>query len=408
MINEQNKNSWCVNAFHALSGNNDGSTKLCCMYDDDIVETSVPDPHYVLGVDSIDTHFKHPVFEIVRADLDAGVRHERCHRCWEEEDAGRKSKRMRDNEKYINRLDNSGTPYVGLSYFELNLGNTCNLSCRTCAPQISSGWMKESHEAIAVVQNISYKDYAQSLKKFHMSYDEDSKFWDDLKSQLANIKQFDFYGGEPFMSKKMWEVLKIAQEMGVSKDIELHYNTNGTHLPIEDMKAWKDFKSVNISFSIDGIGEQFEYMRYPAVWNEVDYNMRKFHEIANEYGNIDLSWCITLSVTNIYYTPEILDYYYDNYFDKGFGMYLNLVHGPTQHNIGILPDNIKEKVEEKLNAVPADRMTAWQHIPGVINFMKQRPYDHRWFEEFLKVTESSDQYRDQNFKNTFKEYGELF
>lgn len=31
MINETNKQSWCVNAEHAIGANNDGSTKMCCM-----------------------------------------------------------------------------------------------------------------------------------------------------------------------------------------------------------------------------------------------------------------------------------------------------------------------------------------------------------------------------------------
>ena len=31
MINENNKHSWCVNAEHAISGNNEGTTKICCM-----------------------------------------------------------------------------------------------------------------------------------------------------------------------------------------------------------------------------------------------------------------------------------------------------------------------------------------------------------------------------------------
>jgi len=78
-------------------------------------------------------------------------------------------------------------------------------------------------------------------------------FWDDIQQHLGTIKQFDFYGGEPFLSKKMWQLLKIAADSGVSKNIALHYNTNGTVWPTRDIESWKDFKSINLSFSIDGI-----------------------------------------------------------------------------------------------------------------------------------------------------------
>lgn len=402
MINDKNKDTWCVNAFHGMSGNNDGSTKLCCMYKDDN-----PDKKLILGRSSIDDHFNNKVFQIVRADLDNGIKNPKCNYCWNEEAAGRKSKRMRDNAKYNDRLKKGKDPYVGLAYFELNLGNTCNLSCRTCNPYISSSWMKEDYDT-NFSKKISFKEYAANFKRFHQSYDEDSPFWEDLKSKLPFIKQFDFYGGEPFMSKKMWEVLKIAQDTGVSKEIELHYNTNGTHFPIEEMQCWKDFKEVNISFSIDGIGEKFEYMRYPAKWNEVNDNMKKFYEIGQEFKNIFFNWCITISVTNVYDVPETLEYYYKNYQPLGFSMYLNLVHGPTHHNIGILPKHIKKVVEEQLNTVSKDKDVAWGHIPGVINFMNQGTSNEKEFNRFLQVTASSDRYRSQNFKEVFKEYGEYF
>jgi MoaA/NifB/PqqE/SkfB family radical SAM enzyme len=184
---------------------------------------------------------------------------------------------MRDNEKHARRPD----PYKNLAYLELNLGNTCNISCRTCNPYISSGWMKEAYET--ETNDVTYKEFAVKFKKFHQSYDEDSKFWAELKTILPDIRQFDFYGGEPFMSKKMWELLKIAQSTGVSKNIDLHYNTNGTHFPLEEMQSWRDFKEVNVSFSIDGKGDQFEFMRYPAKWELVNSNMKKFLEIGKDF-----------------------------------------------------------------------------------------------------------------------------
>jgi MoaA/NifB/PqqE/SkfB family radical SAM enzyme len=397
MLNNNNKNSWCVNAFHGLSGNNDGTTKLCCMYKPDSSDTNL-----VLGQQSIDEHFNSRTFQLVRNDLNSGIRNSRCNYCWNEEDAGRKSKRMRDNEKHSRRPD----PYKNLAYLELNLGNTCNISCRTCNPYISSGWMKEAYDTGNTGE--TYKEFAQLFKKFHQSYDEDSSFWTDLKTRLPDIKQFDFYGGEPFMSKKMWELLKTAEATGVAQYIELHYNTNGTHFPLTEMQSWRSFKEVNVSFSIDGIGEQFEYMRYPAKWAEVNSNMERFLEIGQQFGNIKFSWCITLSVANIYNVPETLDYYYNKYSDKNVGMYLNLVHGPTHHNIGILPVEIKQAIEQRLLSVSKDKIQAWNHIPGVINFMNNGTSNEKEFRKFLEVTSTSDNYRNQSFKNTFKEYGAYF
>jgi organic radical activating enzyme len=398
MINDKNKNSWCVNAFHGISGNNDGTTKMCCMY-------TSQDYSQVLGIQPLQDHFNKPEFLEVRNDLENGIKHNNCKLCWVEEDSGRTSKRMRDNDKYQKYLFHN-SPYNGLSYLELNLGNNCNLACRTCGPTISSGWMKEEYDTNKITM-MSYKEYAHSMKKYHQSYSEDSNFWEELKKQLPNVRQFDFYGGEPFMSKKMWELLNVASNTGVSKNIELHYNTNGTHLPLEDMKVWKNFRKINLSFSIDGINEVFEHMRYPAKWDNVLENMNKFVDLGNEFGNIHMSWCITLSVSNIFNAAETIEFYQKHFSDK-MGMYLNLVHGPESHNISMLPDNIKLAIKEKLESVPSEYVTAWQHIPGVIAFMNSSSYNEKAFQEFLKNTQNSDNYRSQNFYQTFAEYGKYF
>lgn len=395
MITEQNEHTWCVNALHGISANNDGTTKLCCMY-----SPNKQDPTLTLGIQTIEENYNSKTFKQVRTDLLTGVRNTRCNYCWIEEDAGRKSKRLRDNEKHSRRVE----PYKNLAYFELNLGNTCNISCRTCNPEVSSGWMKETYDTSNTTD--TYKTFSQSLKKFHQSYDEDSPFWGDLISYLPDIKQLDFYGGEPFMSKKMWELLKLAQNIGVANGIELHYNTNGTHFPLAEMQSWKDFKEVNVSFSIDGVGDQFEYMRYPAKWAEVDANMEKFLEVGQKFGNIFFSWCITLSVANIYNVPDTLEYYYDKYAKNNVGLYLNLVHGPAHHNIGILPEKIKKIIENRLLLVTKDKIQAWDHIPGVINFMNNSVSNNLELNRFLEVTAVSDKYRNQNFKETFNEYGD--
>jgi MoaA/NifB/PqqE/SkfB family radical SAM enzyme len=404
MINEQNKNTWCVNAFHGMSANNDGTTKLCCMY-------RPTDFNQVLGVDSIDEHFNKREFIKVREELNNGIRHKNCQLCWDEEDSGRTSKRLRDNKKYQTYILKN-EPYNGLSYLELNLGNNCNLSCRTCGPQISSGWMKEDFKtnyntSKFKLSTITYKEYSEKFKKFYKSYSEDSIFWEDLTTHLPNIKQFDFYGGEPFMSKKMWEILRIADQMGVSKNIELHYNTNGTHLPLELLSVWKNFKKVYLSFSIDGIGDTFEYMRYPAKWDHVLNNMNEFVKIGDQYGNIHMSWCITISVANVYSVPETVEFYQKNFADK-MGMYLNLVHGPVHHNISILPDSVKNIVKDRLESIPKEYTIAWQHIPGIVSFMNLKNYNQEKLKEFFETTTKSDVHRSQDFYTTFKEYAHNF
>jgi uncharacterized radical SAM superfamily Fe-S cluster-containing enzyme len=248
-ITDQNKDTWCVNAFHAMSANNDGSTKMCCMISDSYNEISFI-KKYEIGTTTIEENFNNSSAVSIRNNLKNGIRDSACQLCWEEEDGGRKSKRLRDNERYFHEIKwKDRQPFTGLAKLELNLGNNCNIKCRTCHPTISSTWMKESFD-LDHSQEMTFKDYSQNMKRFHQQYDDESPFWLDLANNLETIKQFDFYGGEPFLSKKMWEILKICVEKGYAKDIELHYNTNGTTWP-KETEVWEHFKCINLSFSIE-------------------------------------------------------------------------------------------------------------------------------------------------------------
>ena len=399
--NIKNLDTWCVNADHAMSGNNTGTTKICCMYRNENLT-------HTLGVHTIKENFNQENFQRARKDLSEGIRHSHCSWCFEEEDAGRKSKRLRDNEKYFDWLRRGNKPFEGLAKVELNLGNTCNLKCRTCAPHSSSTWMQEYFDIYESKKYPSFKLYADDMKKYHQHYDDESPFWDDLEANLSTIKQFDFYGGEPFMSKKMWKVLEVAVEKGYSKDMEIHYATNGTQWPEKNVEIFKHFRHVHISFSIDGVGDGFTYMRYPANWEEVKVNMIKAREFNKKSSNLYLGWCITLSSLNIYSLPDILKEHSENF--KDFGPYLNLVHGPIWYNLTQLPENIKLKVVERLESIPQDMVDHYMynyHLPGVINYIKQGiPQIENW-EKFLEYTKIHDDYRGQNFSQVYPEYSKI-
>lgn len=381
--------TWCINAFHSLSAGNDGTTRPCCMFIGSDKNTSA-----VLGEQSISEHFNQPDILKLRKDLNNDIRNPQCNRCWEEEDGGRESKRIRDNKKWNGQ--------TGLVFVELNLGNQCNIRCRTCGPHASSQWIEEAYDT-KYKHVVPIKEYKTLVKKFSRSYEEDSPFWDDIETHLHTIKHLEFYGGEPLMSKKMWWILERAVELGYSHNIEIHYATNGTLWP-KQVEIWKKFKKVSLSFSIDGIGPQFEYMRHLADWNTVHKNVITSTTFS---ANMQLNWCVTLSTLNIYYLDEIIKEYYKNYEPKGVTLYLNLVHNPQHFNIGILPEHIKQIVLEKLNAIPKEYTLAWSYLTGVIGFITNGTPDPSEWDIFLKELKIHDDYRNESYNEIFPEFAKL-
>jgi len=109
-------------------------------------------------------------------------------------------------------------------------------------------------------------------------------------------------GGEPmlnFSSESMLENLRSDQ------NVRVHFN--GTVMPRQSfMDQSARFKQIQYCFSIDGVGERFEYLRWPAQWDRVVQNVLWLVETAPD--NVRFSVNITISQLSRYYQDEIVDW----------------------------------------------------------------------------------------------------
>ncbi len=392
----KNMSTWCYNAFHALSMDNAGGSRPCCMYTGRLGELPI-------GQSTLLENFNSKTIIRIRNELESGIKSRECNKCWQEEEGGRKSKRLRDNQTYTRRVKQNNEEANGLQYLELNLGNHCNIRCRTCAPYASSQWLKEDYEVNW--SNLSFTEYSEKFKKFSSSFADESPFWPDLKKNLSTIQRLDFYGGEPFLSKKMWNVLEYADSQGYAKNIELHYATNGTIFKDNFKDIFRNFREVNIMFSIDGVQDSFEYMRYLADWDTVFSNMQKMQNLVLDLPNINPSWCITLSTLNIFSLPEILTEHQNSF--KNFGCYLNLVHNPTHFNISYMPNIYKPTVISRLDHAITLFPKFAEQIEGIKGFILNGKEDLELWEKFLDTVKKHDRYRQQNYAETFPFFAKI-
>ena len=98
---------------------------------------------------------------------------------------------------------------------------------------------------------------------------------------VVQFKRIDFYGGEPWLIQEHWDTLSKMVELGYSKDCILHYTTNGTVFKSKQVDLLKQTKTVSIQLSIDGIGNRFEYQRYPGKWSVIENNIKRFCSCVN-------------------------------------------------------------------------------------------------------------------------------
>ena len=390
-----NKSTYCVNPYINLSIHPKGIVKTCCMSTRELVtdlgETTINNASILEFWNSNDR--QHMI-----DSLNNGIKIPDCKACWQEEDAGKESKRIRDNKIYTDSITgNDMLPVV----VDLSMGNLCNLKCRICSPTHSTPWMIE--EAAIHFPTNKQKYLEQPKWKIAKdSFDYKNKFlWDDITALLPNVTKFDFAGGEPFYIEKHWSIVEKCVENGWSKKQHIHYNTNGTIYPEKYMSLLEEFKIVDIQISSDGVGKKFEYCRHPAVWEEVEENIDKFISAKNN-SNTEwlLSACISVSAFNVYDFFET----FEHYASKGIGVYVNMVH--DHHGIKVLPRELKETVINKLNLYESkylpqqwnnDRNMVIQHLSNT------ESVESEWINFWLEL-EMRDKIRKESFKEIFPEY----
>ena len=192
-------------------------------------------------------------------------------------------------------------------------------------------------------------------------------FWENMRELLPNIKYFEFTGGEPWMIQEHFDLLEYAVEQGYSKNIDIHYNTNATQWPTPHFDLWKNFGRVDIAFSIDNVGDRFEYERYGAKWQEANLIIDEVHIKRNYVSNITTQLCFTVNIQNVYYLDELLAWA-DT---KGFGdIYFNMMHSPDHMSIQYMTPAAQELVLNKLKTTfwTSDRYQ--REIDSIINFIE--------------------------------------
>jgi len=382
-----------------------GSARPCCLAHDEI--TDEHGVKYDLNKTDLVTIYKSDYMQRLRQDFRAGIKPATCNRCWDEEAAGRTSKRIHSQvrlKELYTQVDWSNNTPDQLWFVDLKLGNICNLKCRICGSWSSSKWADEELKYMPKDFNKKQHIAYTWLKQGAWPRNQDTNFWNNLRELLPNIKYIEFTGGEPWLIKEHFALLQFAVADGYSKNIDIHYNTNGTVMP-DELWLWQNFGRVDIAFSIDNVNERFEYERYGAVWDEVVKNIDTIHRIRDTWqanhgntSNITTQLCFTVNIQNVYYLDELLAWA-DT---KGFNnIYFNMLHSPDHVSVQRMTPQARELVLNKLKTVFWTNAFYQKEIDSVINFIELGPGSDG--KEFLEKMQRTDAYRTQNFADTHPE-----
>jgi MoaA/NifB/PqqE/SkfB family radical SAM enzyme len=218
-----------------------------------------------------------------------------CNMCQLRENAG--FKQSLRHSSFTKITEHDGDNLINL---EVQMDNACNAACVMCSDNFSSQWKTLNRK-----EDSSYRFGDTSVITAHCM--------DNIirKLDLSHLRELKFLGGEPFYTSTQLELLKIVPN---PENVNLRYTTNGSILPdTETLEMWKKFKSIDLCFSIDGIGDRFEYVRWPLKWHQIDRNLRKLNDCKNYFNITVIRTGATLNPFLIFYLDELENYLADVY-----------------------------------------------------------------------------------------------
>ena len=356
---------FCVLPWISLETSPIGTVRPCCLAEDELVDNA-GDKFTLAQAKFTDIQNSNSMREL-RQDFIDKKQPQTCRKCWREERSGRTSKRMHtlDRLKHMIPAAEWTADARPLMFLDLKLGNICNLKCRICGSWSSSTFATEELANININKDKKSSHHYQMLRQGAWPR-ENPGFWSEIDQVVDQIKYIEFTGGEPFMISEHFDMLQGLVDRDIAHNIEIHYNTNGTQYPENAADIWQHFKLVEIAISIDDVGTRFEYQRSNAVWDEVVANIARFKTLRDNLNNIQLQFCCTVNVFNVYYLKELADFVYAQDFDY---VYWNMMHEAYYFSISTLPEQAKAAITTRLRSCGSVSDAAQQEFDRIIDFM---------------------------------------
>lgn len=279
---------------------------------------------------------------------------------------------------------NGKTDLSGPARMDITFDISCNLACRTCGTHSSTFWQKHLKEHNEWNKPIFFP------RSKHEIIDILSKL------NLENLKQVVFCGGETLLGNKYWDIADwLADNVPNAKQqLIISFQTNGTQ-PIhpKNFSTIEKLHLVKLHVSVDGVGSQFEYLRWPASWNQVQENLFELRETVP--SNVMFLIEQTISIFNVANIECVDKWVVEKFSTNREGDHVDC----TKHLAGgtfslegatyELVELLQEKNTKHLVS------TNWKEIPTRV-------------ESVIREIKKFDQYRTQSFWETFPETAPAF
>ena len=305
--------------------------------------------------------------------------------------------------------------------FDYRISNLCNFKCRMCGDQLSSQWEAENRmmghydnggDAWALKENKPIID------KFQAEVAE-KELWDAVYEK--RIEEIYWVGGEPLMWEIHWDIMKYLVDTGQAKDVIVRYNTNLSRVKYKNHNLYDylpHFKSVQICASIDGIGENVEYVRHGVKWDSWIQNFKDGLFLNEKFGSYAIAFDLTLTSPGLFSMKQMIDITAEldvhTLIKTTFAFDSSIVMSPMmipRHILEPILDDIIEYAKEKskINPKIENYVTCFEDIRGKLTFQEEFPNWETGIKNGKQRLNKIDEYRGNlgKIEKIFSEYPPL-
>lgn len=329
----------------------DGRVFTCCLSELDM-------PIGNLNDNTLEEVWNSDTMKRFRLDMLNHKKVSNCNRCYEQEEHGHETLRIRSNQEYLTLKNNphgneqthvvestnedGSLDTVNMTYMDIRFSNICNMRCRTCGPDLSSQWFQD-----AVDSNYN-KTPEQPIYQIKKGTED---FLQTFDPYLHSVEKIYWAGGEPIIMDEHWYIMNKLVEMGrtkVNSPMRVYYNTNFSKLDYKGndvIELWKKFDMIGVGASIDASGKRGEYLRKGTIWRDIVANRKRMLE---ECPDIDFHVSATVSLFNALDITDFFRELVDTGFIEPKEFAVNILLGKPVHRATVLPKHFREEAQRKI------------------------------------------------------------
>ena len=400
----------CAYPFRTFELGPYGRYRFCCKWDQ--LGMNKEGSNQYLGVTNgkIQEGWNHKELNSIRKDMLEGKKISACWQCYNEEKSSNASLRKQEShwwaEQYpddfssaIHEFETTGRidkPWQ----MDLRLSTLCNLMCRMCTPDISTNLAKETGKIIKL--NSDFKTVTTYDPEYEKEIDFglNQNFMQDLQNNMKGVRKLFFLGGEPSIMRSIPILLQYCIDQNIAKDIEVQFSTNLTNPATNCIEKLKHFKSVQLTFSIDGFEKVNDYIRYPSKWDIVKKNLKLMLKLPKPF------FFVTSPVPQVY---NIMNWYDLMQFWNTVNVWNDVLVAPCHLEdpgflkIANLPESLKPLAIDRLKkCFTIDICRKNEIVYEKIKFMiteLEKPMHKHYSKKLELYTHSVDAYRKMDIKD---------